>query len=220
MTETPRHSNPSSADLVSTDEERAEREAYNAIRQAERVQDIVQSWLEVERQPFRLRPSVILDLHRTALDGLSHYAGNYRPAGVLIEGSRHEPGGAHLVPKLVEELCDYINENWEQPAVHLAAYAMWRLNWIHPFADGNGRTARALSYVILCLRLGYLLPGERTIPDHIVDNRNPYYEALDTADAAWREGRLDLFAMENLLTDLLACQLLSVVEKATGAKAR
>jgi hypothetical protein len=32
-------------------------------------------------------------------------------------------------------------------AIHLAAYLMWRLNWIHPFADGNGRTARMTSYV-------------------------------------------------------------------------
>jgi hypothetical protein len=28
----------------------------------------------------------------------------------------------------------------------LAAYGLWRLNWIHPFVEGNGRTARAVCY--------------------------------------------------------------------------
>ncbi|HET9282483.1 MAG TPA: Fic family protein [Candidatus Angelobacter sp.] len=50
-------------------------------------------------------------------------------------------------------------------AIHLAAYVIWRLNWIHPFADGNGRTSRALSYLVLCTRLGERLPGTVTIPD-------------------------------------------------------
>jgi Fic family protein len=76
--------------------------------------------------------------------------GNYRPAGVEIQGSRHQPVGAHLVPEQVEEMCDYMNENWEKSSpVHLSAYALWKLNWIHPFTDGNGRTARALSYLVL-----------------------------------------------------------------------
>ena len=52
-------------------------------------------------------------LHREALAGISSYAGNYRPAGVEIEGSKHQPPGAHLVPEFVEELCDYVNEHLE-----------------------------------------------------------------------------------------------------------
>ena len=50
-----------------------------------------------------------------------------------------------MVAELVEDMCDYVNENWEaKSAIHLAAYIMWRLNWIHPFADGNGRLSRFL----------------------------------------------------------------------------
>jgi fido (protein-threonine AMPylation protein) len=40
-----------------------------------------------------------------------------------------------------------IHENWtivEHPTM-LAAFALWNLNWIHPFIEGNGRTARAVS---------------------------------------------------------------------------
>ncbi len=84
---------------------------------------------------------------------------------------------------------------------------MWRLNWIHPFADGNGRTSRIASYVVLSIAAKILLPGMPTIPDQIVDNRKPYFDALDAADAAWREGRLDIAKMEDLLGGMLERQL-------------
>jgi Fic family protein len=94
---------------------------------------------------------------------------------------------------------------------------MWRLNWIHPFADGNGRTARILSYVILSIRAGFVLPGAPTIPDQIVDNRTPYFEALDAADAAYKHGRvIDLTKMEELITSLLARQLASFFQAVGG----
>jgi len=71
----------------------------------------------------RLRPSALLALQRAALEGIRLYAGNYRPAGIEIQGSRHTPPGAHLVPELVEDMCDYVNENWATATpVHLAAY--------------------------------------------------------------------------------------------------
>jgi len=118
---------------------------------------------------------------------------------------------------MVEELCDYINESWDShSAIHLSSYVMWRLNWIHPFTDGNGRTSRAASYLVLCLRLGYLLPGKKTIPDQIAENRSPYYKALEKADEYAREGKVDLSEMEHLLEQLIAKQLLSVLEDAGG----
>lgn len=143
---------------------RAEAEARNGLRQYDAGIKTIQAALE--RQPFRLRLSTILGLQREALQGISVYAGNFRPGGVKIEGSKHEPVGAHQVPELVEEMCDYVNANWEHSTpIHLAAYIMWRLNWIHPFADGNGRTSRIVSYVVLSIRAGYVLPGTPTIPD-------------------------------------------------------
>lgn len=93
---------------------------------------------------------------------------------------------------------------------------MWRLNWIHPFADGNGRTSRIASYVVLSIRAGAILPGTPTIPDQIVDNRNPYFDALDAADLAWKEGRVDVSKMEELLGALLARQLTSFYKAAGG----
>ena len=125
-----------------------------------------------------------------------------------IEGSRHEPVGAHQVPELVEDLCDYINEHWEdRPPIHLAAYAMWRLNWIHPFADGNGRTSRVLSFVVLSMALRFVLPGTPTMPELVVEHRPIYEDALDAADDAWEEDRVDVSKMEDLIGSLLAKQL-------------
>jgi len=121
------------------------------------------------------------------------------------------------VPELIEDMCDYVNAHWQASTpLHLAAYIMWRLNWIHPFADGNGRTSRILSYVVLSIRAGAVPPGTPTIPDQIVENRTPYFDALDTADAAWRGGRLDVSKMEELLGGLLAKQLAGFYQTAGG----
>jgi hypothetical protein len=142
---------------------KAEAEARNGFRQYDLGVRAIQAALE--RGSFKLRPSLVLALHREALAGISIFAGNFRPAGVQIQGSRHEPAGAHLVPELIEEMCDYVNEHWEATTpIHLGAYIMWRLNWIHPFADGNGRTSRILSYVVLSIRAGALLPERPRSP--------------------------------------------------------
>ncbi len=117
-------------------------------------------------------------------------------------------------------MCNYVQAHWDTTPVHLAAYLMWRINWIHPFFGGNGRTARAVSYLILCARLGFRLPGTKTIPDLIVENRGPYYGALRAADTAWEKDILDIADMEKLMGDLLATQLVDVLDMATGQKSR
>ncbi len=181
---------------------------------------MVEATLEAKKR-FQLRPSQLLSLHRVALGGISPYAGLWRPADIEIGGSGHQPVSASEVPTKIEELCDYINENWdEKTAVHLASYIMWRLNWIHPFTDGNGRTSRAVSYLVLCIHMGYLLPGTDTIPDQIAVDKTPYYRALEAADEADKKGLIDLSDMEELIAAMLAKQLWAIHEHATGAVKR
>jgi len=212
-----RHSVHRDVDLIVDKDQKAHAEARNALRQFDQVVEYVEYWLSEKERSFVLRPSTILDLHRCALDGINANAGVWRPGGVEIQGSKHEPVQPYMVPKLIEDLCDYVNDNWnEKSAVHMAAYSMWRINWIHPFVDGNGRTARALSYMLLCLRLGYLLPGTKTIPDQISEDKNPYYVALERADEHFKGGEINVGDLEKMISDMLAAQLYELHSMAIG----
>ena len=213
MADETRHSRALDAQIITDPNELAQKESFNVIEQFRAVADMVETFLQPDR-PFKLRPSHLLHLHRAALDGITAYAGNWRPAGIEIGDSKHKPPAAYQVPERVEELCDYVNDKWtEKSPLHLASYVMWRLNWIHPFTDGNGRTSRAVSYLVLCIRLQALLPGRLTIPEQIERNRTPYYRALEAADEAWTEGRIDLTAMKQLLGSMLAKQLHAIYEE-------
>jgi fido (protein-threonine AMPylation protein) len=212
-----RHSRALEPDLIADPKLKAEAEAKNGLRQFDVGIGVIETAIERGVAEFRLRPSTILGLHREALAGISSYAGLWRPAGVEIQGSKHKPPGAHLVPELVENMCDHVNERWrDATAIHLAAYLMWRLNWIHPFADGNGRTARMTPYVVMSIKIGRVLAGTPTIPEQIVENRVPYFDALDAADEACKKGQIDVSKTEGLLGALLANQLMSIYQQAGG----
>ena len=210
MPDATRHTRALEPTIVTDPDQLVRLEVFNTAQQILKVEEMVGYFLDPER-PFSLRPSHVLTLHRAAMDGISGNAGVYRPAVVEIGGSRHTPPQAFEVPERIEEMCDYVNEKWlEKKPLHLAAYIMWRLNWIHPFTDGNGRTSRAVAYLVLCIRLKMLLPGENSIPQQIEQERTPYYKALEAADIAWSEGRIDLSEMKKLLSGMLASQLLQI----------
>lgn len=149
--------------------------------------------------------------------GVHPLAGTFRNTAVGIEGSKHQPPREHLVSLLVEDMCDWVDRNWDQAsALQLCAYTMWRMNWIHPFADGNGRTARAVAYLVLCARTGFSLPGSKTIPEQIAEDRPPYYRALEELDQQAAGDETDLSAMEKLLASCLRQQLASAYEAGTA----
>ncbi|MEO8659833.1 MAG: Fic family protein [Bryobacteraceae bacterium] len=212
-TDIQRDSRPASHQLYSDPDEKARLEARNGLLQFDEVVRLVDD----SKNGFKLRPSTLQRLQRLAIQDIYTCAGNYRTGPVFIAGTTHKPPPASDVAERVEEMCEYVSQNWEKSALHLAAYMMWRLNWIHPFSGGNGRTSRAVSYLVLCAKLGYRLPGTNTIPEQIVANRQPYYAALDAADAAWTEGRIELSVMEVLLGNMLAVQLSSVLAAAALA---
>lgn len=212
-----RHTKADEPNLITDESELAEREAVNAVNQFDIVLNLID---DVARtgHPFRLRVTTILSLHEAALTGIDSRAGAFRQGPVAIEKSQHRPPEAHMVGILVEEMCDWVNENFlSRSALFLCAYVMWRLNWIHPFTDGNGRTSRAIAYLILCARLGDRLPGRNTVPEQIAANRTPYYNALEAADAGEKAGVPDLSALEGLLKEQLAIQLRDAWEAAQSA---
>jgi Fic family protein len=103
-------------------------------------------------------------------------AGKYRNGNVMITGSSHHPPDAFEVPKLMQELMSWIKVNsGKLHPVELAAIAHHKLVHIHPFSDGNGRTARLFMNLIL-MHKGYPLV---TI---LKNDRQRYYRSLDRAD--------------------------------------
>lgn len=200
-----------------TEKQIAELEARNGLLQFDEMLRMISGAITLPKAEFRLRPSAILDLNRIAVDGLEPTAGTFRSSECEIGGSQHVPPPWQEVPRHVDNMCDLVNRKWESSSpIFLAACVMWRLNWIHPFANGNGRTSRAVSYLVLCARLGYSLPGNRTIPEMIAEDKTPYYMALEAADAAWTDQDCNVLEMEKLLRALLAAQLIDVVKTASG----
>ena len=199
--------------LYRTPEEKLATEVRNGAIQFLAVLHYAGEWKTGET---RLTPEILLELQRLAINQIYSCAGKFRDDVVGISGVKHAPPNPKQVIGLVGDMCDYVNENWNRTAIHLSSYLMWRVNWIHPFFGGNGRTARAVAYLVLCARLGFTLPGTKTIPDLIVADREPYYQALRQADEAWAKGSLDVSMMESLMSALLAQQLADVHRQATG----
>jgi Fic family protein len=63
----------------------------------------------------------------------------------------------------VRDAVNWINQASERSPLERAGYALWRFNWVHPFRGGNGRTSRAVAYLIVCMAEQMMLPGKRAI---------------------------------------------------------
>jgi Fic family protein len=110
-------------------------------------------------------------------------AGTYRDVEVAITASSHQPPLATEVPGKMSDLIKWFRrEQLKLNPIELAAILHHKLVNIHPFADGNGRTARLLMNIIL-LQAGY--------PLVIIfkNDRRKYYDTLSLAD----NGNLDQF---------------------------
>lgn len=108
-----------------------------------------------------LSPDLVLELHRQVSEGTlddPDSAGRLQAPDeqrVEVRDNRtaeilHRPPPAKLLPERLEKLCDFANremtgQEFLHPVLHAIILHFW-LAWDHPFADGNGRTARALFY--------------------------------------------------------------------------
>ena len=120
--------------------------------------------------PFVFSEDMILTLHKLFYQGIdAENAGVYRNVQVIITGSEHIPPKAKDVPALMGRLVDELNEKWDKThTLILAAHAHRKFVDIHPFIDGNGRTARLLMNLIL-INKGYQIISIPPIlrPDYI-----------------------------------------------------
>ncbi len=195
-------------DLVGTEQNPVYQQlaAENLARQYTFLRSIVQASISLG-QPM-LSIEVIKALNYHAISCLHTNAGTFRPCQVTV--GEYVPPPDYQVPALMQMFTNQVNRMWDATdPVLLSAFVLWRLNHIHPFINGNGRTARTACHLVLCMKLGGWLPGDPILPELLRSNRPEYVGALKAADESLRQGNLDLSLLHGLLEKLLDEQLKS-----------
>ena len=119
------------------------------------------------------------------------------PPGVLFAVYDSETGTPEYippeykdVPSLLDELVEYVNTTDDHPLI-IAAVVHYQLVTIHPFEDGNGRTARLMSGYILDLN-GYGFNGIGSLEEYFAYDPDEYYASLQMGlPALYYSGRED-----------------------------
>lgn len=183
-------------------------EVANGNRQYDFLRSIVAASLEMGR-PF-LSQHVVKAFNFQAITCLHIAPGEYRPCDVTV--GAHRPPPYYRMAALMDDFVNIVNRHWERTdAVALATYVLWRLNNIHPFINGNGRTARAACYYVLCLHLGGWPPGQTILPELLKRDRDEYCEALQEAHVSFATtGVPNLARLHSMVTRLLNEQLATV----------
>ncbi|WP_378947781.1 Fic family protein [Mesorhizobium sp. ANAO-SY3R2] len=199
-------------------------EVLNATNQINVLEGLV-TFLLVHRGPTADGVAAMPDeaslkqLHRSGTMFLLASPGEYRNHEVHVgdaEGNvRHKPPPWQFIPGQMQLFFRHLSSLWASgDALDVAAYTLWGINWVHPFRNGNGRTARAFSYACLSLKIGAILPGTTTVIDQIMANRPRYEDALLKADESFKAAPHipDLAPMKAFLDELLQIQIASIPE--------
>ncbi|ANK82800.1 MAG: cell filamentation protein Fic [Rhizobiales bacterium NRL2] len=179
-------------------------EQQNLIRQYGLLSNCIE--IGLQKGPVAFDKHLLWALNHVAVANISQFGGRFRREPIYV--GDHKPPHFNEVDEQMDRFISNVQENWYvwEPT-ELAAYGLWRMNWIHPFIEGNGRTARAVCYYLLCTRSGMMLPGRKIVPERIRETRNEYEAALKAADRAWDDGELNFSQMEEYLAALLEAQL-------------
>lgn len=142
-------------------------EAINHKEAIEFLEELVQYNNELSEMDIK-------NIHAIVLKGIDNEnAGRYRTENVIISGASHIPPDAIIVPESMEKLI-YRYDEWKEKYHPIIVAALLHAEFvkIHPFIDGNGRTARLLMNFEV-MKNGY--------PPIIIKNeeRHKYYDALD-----------------------------------------
>ena len=131
----------------------------------------------VSQKQHTISGHLIRQLHQLVVrETEREWAGKYRNGSVIIGGASHTPPDAVDVPRQMDDLIRAFKKNEKQMhPVELAGWFHHMMVYIHPFFDGNGRTARLAMNVIL-MRRGYPLVII------LKNDRKKYYRVLQMAD--------------------------------------
>lgn len=154
--------------------ERDLREIYEA-RNHDRAVRLVEQWVVDRPADSPITRRDLLDLHALVLADIQPTAGQFRAHRVLIAGSSFVPPGSHRFDTLIPAALELAGRRDAHVAIR-ATELHYNFAAIHPFGDGNGRTARLLMNYVL-LREGF--------PHAIieVERRSQYLNAFDRANA-------------------------------------
>jgi Fic family protein len=155
--------------------ERPLREIYEA-RNHDRALRMIEGWVTDRPSGTLLSQRDVLEVHAQVMADIEPgSAGRFRSERVRIVGTGFIPPGAQKFDLLIPRLIDLANRPGIHPVLH-AAELHYNLVTVHPFNDGNGRTAR--------LMMNYHLL-RRDFPQTIIDvnRRGEYLTALDEANA-------------------------------------
>lgn len=183
--------------------------------QEREIRNVLDALMEIDsqvmrRQAPRITASLICEYNRRVLDGTEYephvIPGKIRDYSVGVPGYRGAPAEdcAHLVERLAEwlESDTFSSDDPEirfALAVACAVYAHLYIAWIHPFGDGNGRTARLLEFLILA-RCGMVpLPAAHLLSNHYNLTRDQYYRELADASRTRRTTGLVTYAVQGLV---------------------
>lgn len=189
------------------------KEVLNYLEALEKIPEFA------ERKPFKLTD--LLELHKLVTrDTLENPAdeGSFRNQQVAVVNRAtgqiiFMPPPTDQVATLVEEYLEWFNseEVDEIDPVLEAGLAHYELVRIHPFVDGNGRTARVMASIVLFKR-AFDIKRFFALDDYYDQDRRAYYTALKTVD----QDRLDLTGWLEYFTEGVAVSLKAVEDKVIG----
>lgn len=200
--------------------ERDEREVRNYFRALEYVE-----------QELKVRSKIteilIQTIHSLVLIGSKKPTPYREEQNVIRDGATggivYMPPEAHEVSPLMKGLIDWINDSikdQELPAPIIAGLAHYQFATIHPYYDGNGRTARLLTTFILH-KTGYDMKGIYSLEEYYAKNLQGYYKALAIGKSYnYYGGRAeaDISPFLNYFLNGMAISFRSVREKAQKLK--
>ncbi len=170
-------------------------------------QDIreVQNAYEAYEMLTKLNPYSVKDLlkaHKIMMEGLVKEAGTFRSKGVGVYAGEqliHAGTPANYVPDLIKQLFDWLKKSKLHPLVKSCIFH-YEFEFIHPFADGNGRTGRLWHTLILAKWQEFYLwiPIETVIHER----QQKYYNALNASNNAGESTIFVQFMLE-LIRDIL-----------------
>jgi len=160
---------------------------------------------------------LIRELHKIIVRGVrggQAQPGDYRKIQNYVANSRtkeiiYTPPAPLEVPHLMREFVDWVNLNIEEVSpVLTAGIAQFQLVHIHPFIDGNGRTARLLSTLIL-YKTGYDFKRLFTISEYYDKDRPAYYTAIQSV----RKNKMDMTGWLEYFVNGLRSQMKEIRSK-------